>query len=300
MPFNFDLIERYKKLGVEHTTLIGGEPTLHPQLLDIISRFSDAEISCGIVSNGIRFDDQNFVKLIVKTGVSAVSISLLGPTEKIHDDLTQNNGSFKKAINGINNLINYDIKVNVLTTINELNEHYLEKIILLSDSFDVEFHSFNICTPTLDDPQGQLTITPKKAIEIIERIYKMLGEVKTKLRITTPLPLCIFDSNKILKYMEKNIISPNSICQVFTGKAFAVHLDGKIYPCTHITNLPMGNIFDLNMKNYIEYWNNGYPLEIRKKFWKYPSVKCVKCDKWGNCVGGCPLMWLKYDPRNVI
>jgi len=33
---------------------------------------------------------------------------------------------------------------------------------------------------------------------------------------------------------------------------------------------------------------------------KLPSSKCSTCETWGDCIGGCPLIWLKFNPKEEL
>ena len=48
-------------------------------------------------------------------------------------------------------------------------------------------------------------------------------------------------------------------------------------------------------------WEEG---TAHKKFietvWKYPTEHCKSCSLWGKCVGGCPLLWLEFNPKDFI
>lgn len=102
--------------------LSGGEPTLHPQLFDIIDELKPFGI--GIVSNGLLLTDKDFCSSLVKhldygTGVVPIGLSY-------HDNLL----TLKLALD---NISNENVKTSsVLFVVDKLNElEYIKKMILL-------------------------------------------------------------------------------------------------------------------------------------------------------------------------
>ena len=47
-----------------------------------------------------------------------------------------------------------------------------------------------------------------------------------------------------------------------------------------------------------------FKSERVKKFFAqvrtYPSKKCIDCEVFEDCAGGCPLLWTVYSPDSVI
>lgn len=55
-----------KDLNIEKITLTGGEPLLHPEILDIVAgiRTTHPEVTLGMATNGMMFDEDKFSKII--------------------------------------------------------------------------------------------------------------------------------------------------------------------------------------------------------------------------------------------
>ncbi len=79
--------DAFKKLGKPLSVLItGGEPTLHPQLVNIIKRLKQLKIKTILVSNGITLTDQNIWPSVCAY-LDEIQISLRG-YKLLHDVLT--------------------------------------------------------------------------------------------------------------------------------------------------------------------------------------------------------------------
>jgi MoaA/NifB/PqqE/SkfB family radical SAM enzyme len=77
----------------------GGEPLLHPKIIDCIKYVKSSGLNCSLVTNGWLLE--RFAQDISSSGLNLLAVSVDG-TEKIHDKIRDKQGSFQKAIAGIN------------------------------------------------------------------------------------------------------------------------------------------------------------------------------------------------------
>jgi MoaA/NifB/PqqE/SkfB family radical SAM enzyme len=106
--------------------LTGGEPTIRPDILDIIyyikKKNDEAEIN--IFTNGRMFYYYNFAKKIVNSGVFKYIIPLHGSKPEVHDRVTKVPGSFRQTVKGIENLLILGARVDIRIVTHKLN--YIE------------------------------------------------------------------------------------------------------------------------------------------------------------------------------
>lgn len=125
-----DLI-RGRKSGAIQAILSGGEPTVHPDFLAIVSLARNLGFqNIQVISNGRMFMYKNFLNAAVKAGLSEVTFSMHGHNEQLHDSQTQVKGSFKQALSGLKNALDIDgLIVNIDVVINKINVRQLHTII---------------------------------------------------------------------------------------------------------------------------------------------------------------------------
>jgi sulfatase maturation enzyme AslB (radical SAM superfamily) len=116
-PYLMDkVLERVERRGeilknnpTEIIHFTGGEPTIHPQFLEVIKkvrkRFPKNKIV--IATNGRRFTYQNFTKSLFKINNIRLEIVLHGPNKKLHDGITRTPGSFEQTMKGLENIFKY-------------------------------------------------------------------------------------------------------------------------------------------------------------------------------------------------
>ena len=101
---------------------MGGEFTLHPDIFKIVKLAKLLGFkTIHIISNGRKYNDENFLKQLIKNGVNRFSVSIHSHKPEIEDYLTQRPGGFEEKIQGLKNLVKLKQQVSVNLVINNLN-----------------------------------------------------------------------------------------------------------------------------------------------------------------------------------
>ncbi|MBI3297194.1 MAG: radical SAM protein [Elusimicrobia bacterium] len=106
----------------DSVVLTGGEPTLYPYLPELIrlARFLGYR-RVQVQSNGRRFSDPAYCRLIAAAGADEFALSIHGSTPEVHDALTRAPGSFAAVWAGIVNLLALGLPVLANTVITRAN-----------------------------------------------------------------------------------------------------------------------------------------------------------------------------------
>lgn len=103
--------------------------------------------------------------------------------------------------------------------------------------------------------------------------------------------------------LNAKVIPNKTHCQLFSGSGIVFEPDGLVTPCTHWVNLGLFRASDENgrfsLKGKLDKkWmdEDGDRMKFANKLQRYPSDNCKLCSLWGKCLGGCPLLWNKFDP----
>ncbi|GEM_PF-2340527 len=133
IPLNhiFAELRKGRKSGANRAILSGGEPTLHPGLINIITTARKIGYDhIQIITNGRMFAYKNFLTNCLASGLSEVTFSIHGHTEKLHDRLTGVNGSYRQTMQALKNAFREkNLIVSVDIVVNKLNVKYLKTII---------------------------------------------------------------------------------------------------------------------------------------------------------------------------
>ncbi|MFH1510431.1 MAG: radical SAM protein [Candidatus Woesearchaeota archaeon] len=132
------------KNGAKRLLLQGGEPTLHPNIIEIIKFAKDLGFEVVLFTNGRLFAYPDFSRKILAAGLDRVTFSILGNTSQCHDSITQAKGSFDQALKGIRNALTVldSSKISNSCVIIKGNYQYLCDIMQLMAYIGVKMNHF--------------------------------------------------------------------------------------------------------------------------------------------------------------
>jgi MoaA/NifB/PqqE/SkfB family radical SAM enzyme len=100
------ILREHRAAGTDQLDIDGGEPTLHPKLVDAIRLAREIGYrSINVTSNGRLLRDPALMSGLLDSGVTHVLISLHGATAAVHDAATDTPGSFAQTLAGIDTLM---------------------------------------------------------------------------------------------------------------------------------------------------------------------------------------------------
>jgi MoaA/NifB/PqqE/SkfB family radical SAM enzyme len=162
--------------------LTGGEPTLHPQFLNILKyltqNFPKQKIT--LLTNGRRFLYKDFTKKVLEINDDFdIDVSLHGPTAYIYDKITRVSDSFKQTIKGLENLLFYKNKqtIGIRFVITKLSYKYIAQFL---EMVKRHFPSIDKIIFLFWEPEGQ-------AIKNLETVKITYNQVRPYLEKIQPL-----------------------------------------------------------------------------------------------------------------
>lgn len=110
--------------------IIGGEPTLYPYLINVISAAKKIGYKIiQLVTNGIKLHDFKFVKKLKEAGLNSITFSVHSSISTKHDSIVGVGGAFHKIKKAIENAIKLEIYVNIGTAVTSLNYKDIPEIV---------------------------------------------------------------------------------------------------------------------------------------------------------------------------
>jgi len=183
----------------------------------------------GILTNGRMFSYSPLLEKLVKNDLRYVYISLLGSTEKIHNNIIKSQG-FNQTIKGIKNILKYkniECKVNVTVVSKNIND--LKNIVDLAESIGIRKLKFS-SVDCKGNVYNDITMIPKLS-ETVRKIKEAIDYALNKnvTIYTSDLPLCLIKGyEQYIDNLETNGIV--AMTEISEEEIFPVDNDDKIKP----------------------------------------------------------------------
>jgi len=129
------LLDDLSEFGCPVVLFSGGEPLMHPHLIELASYAVEKGMRAVISTNGTLIT-REIARDLKAIGLSYVGISLDG-MEEIHDRFRGFKGAFKGALEGVENAQNEGIKVGLRFTINRINYREIPAIFDLIEEREI-------------------------------------------------------------------------------------------------------------------------------------------------------------------
>lgn len=117
--------------GFSSVDFVHREPTDNPNIPHFIAAAAKRGFSViRLTTNGRRLSRMDYLRTLVENGLTAVTISCHGHTDRIHDTLTATEGSFRETVQGLRNVaelrrLGSEIRFVTTTVVTKLNDHHV-------------------------------------------------------------------------------------------------------------------------------------------------------------------------------
>lgn len=176
----------------DELVLTGGEPTIHPRIVELVSEARAMGYKqIQVQTNGRRLAYDTFVDSLVEAGATEFSPALHGPTADIHDRLTRAPGSFRQTVAGIRNVRKRGLPIVTNSVVVRENVRYLPALTEVLGQLGVgqaqlafvhpvgtAFELFDAVVPRLSEVVGPIRLSKNVAARYGMRL------------VTEAVPLC--------------------------------------------------------------------------------------------------------------
>lgn len=192
-----EILDEHRAKGIENVDFDGGEPMLHPGILDVVAHAAAVGFrQINVTSNGRRLSDPDLASGLVESGVTSILISLHGDTAPVHDAITKTAGSFDETVAGIDNVMRFialsgrsmDFGVNVTVCVNNL-DHVVGLARMMADR-GVPKMNFQFLTPF---GAASVGLVPDPA-QAARQVQSAIDAVSDRMRIyVVNAQMCLFE-----------------------------------------------------------------------------------------------------------
>lgn len=162
----------------------GGEPLLREDIFELISYAREVGLRPNLATNATMITPK-IAELLKINGITLVSVSIYGSSERTHDEFCGYKGSFKKVLNGIKCLKAVGIDVQINTTVTKKNLFELEDICnFASLQGAVAYHIFFLVPTGRGRYLEGDEIGPSEFESAFNRMYDMFMRVPFRIKAT--------------------------------------------------------------------------------------------------------------------
>ena len=264
IPFEIikNVIDDAKNLGCKTVCLSGGEPFLHPQILDIISYIAKQQLICYVYTSGIYMKDEVYSSLpneyieAIRGMVDKVIFNVEADSSALYDQIMGTDvGGFDMMKKSINDCVSSGLVVETHVVPMQVNFKHLKSIFEMCYQLGVS--KVSILRLVLQgralENLSLVKLSGKDNWEVTKLIKALNESYKGKVRIGLP-------------YSDSN-------CRIYCKAAsdkINVRYDGNVYPCEvfkdDLLNAKLGCEPDNVWKDsfYDLYQNSPYLNVVRK------------------------------------
>lgn len=275
------LIDQMAEVGIKKITLTGGEPTLRPELAEIIHRLINYGINVLLPINSHSMSDKLAQKLR-DSGLEKVQVKLDAANSKTQDMLSRVRGSHKKLINGIETLKRHSFTITTVAVVTSWNIKEIPDVIKICANLGVSEVQPRVYTAGIWALNGRggeyLNPSCESILWLEKRIRELQENYKGIMKISSL-------NSSILRKKEK---SEMPTCPGFISTCTILE-NGLVVPCEMVADFSNEFIIgDVRKEPLIDIWNSEKAKRwaLRKDFQFLEP--CSSCDEFDRCKGGCP------------
>jgi len=258
------VIDKLSALGVFSLSFGGGEPTLHPRILEIAEYARQKQVLPNMTTNGLTMTEQ-FAKECSVFGNVHFSIHKLQDMNHVFQAIN----IYRKATGkkpGLNLLLTTETLPHLDDILTSARTAGIKKVLFLRYKTTVK----NIDTQEL---------SPDKELEELPIRLKKLN--KSNLRLMFLFDCSLFEVMAEQGYSDMKTYQKYDSRGCFGGNSYiAIDVDGMYKPCS-FWHESIGSLLDLNFDNWIHDTGLNRFRNMRK------SESCAHCEFEKLCNGGC-------------
>ncbi len=260
---------------VPTVSFTGGEPTLRPDLPELVAYAKSRRLRTNLITNGLRCGDEGYVDRLAEVGLDSAQVSLEAADSATHDAIVGREGAWRRTVRGLTQLKTANIHVHTNTTINRLNRDGLLDLVDFLGSLEQQYLSMNMVIRT-GDAVGSMEVGYREIGELILPVKERAEELGMRLVWYSPVPLCLF--NPVAHGLG------SQSCSAADG-LLSIAPDGSVLPCSSFEQ-GVGNLL---REPFERIWNRRATRYWRGKEFLPPC--CRECALSALCCGACPLYW---------
>ncbi|GAA2018798.1 mycofactocin radical SAM maturase [Catenulispora yoronensis] len=275
LPQIVTTLETWRRMGSSKLTILGGEPTTHPDFIDSIRLARKMGFEDVITTTNAQKPAAKKFAQMEPADFAYVQVSLDGGSAGTNDAI-RGPGTFDTALETCAQIAERGFDVRIICTVNKANEGDALDLLRIADEVGVSLVKFHVFS-TIGAGHGNadMAMTPPEWVEFCDRLAQAAPEYKTKAWYQPTYTR--------RDQMERYAAEGYQGCIGRTLDRISVFPDGRAYVCSYLfdTDLHFANMVDGQVR--INTGANEFDLFTKP----LSTFSCGGC-KAAACLGGCP------------
>jgi pyrroloquinoline quinone biosynthesis protein E len=273
------IVEEGSEAGVFQIALGGGEPLLHPKLIDMVRLARQSGIVPNITTNG-NFLTAETASALKEAGLGQIQISLNGANEGMNSATRPN---FRSALKAIEVCKKVGLRSGINFLLTQSNVSDLEAVISLGVEMGVATVNILRPKPPTEDENWleRESLTATEYLDVQRRLRKLKVAEPTRITIDASLTF-------LLTHHPSDLLFRRGIWGCTAGRRFVTVTEkGDILPCSHV------RWSDTGEGRVMQAWWNSNVLDKFRKLEDIIRGPCRVCEHLGVC-RGCPSVTMAF------
>jgi MoaA/NifB/PqqE/SkfB family radical SAM enzyme len=266
----------------------GGEPFMHPDILQILEHAKGLGIACGVNTNFTLLNEQTVDKLVA-LGLDHLTVSIWAGSAEIYKALHPNKSEedfyrIREMLTRLNSLKERAPDIKIYNVICNLNYRQIREMLEFARSTKCEFVEFTV-VDTMPGATDKLILSPEEGRCVLEQFKELRGEyidpsngLRPKILNLETFLRRVANLDAQTAQYDSNFID-NMPCYI--GWLFArIMPNGDVNSCLKSHRFPVGNI---HRQSFQEIWNSSAQIYFRQK-----TLKLRKDDSFFSLIGNDP------------
>ena len=283
------LIDELYKMGAEYIYFAGGgEPCMHPQIMDILKHTKKIGLTCYVNTN-FTLIDEAAVKNLIDLKVDHLTVSVWAGTPRVYAATHPNKNEeafhrLKKMLTLLNKIKRKSPIIKIYNVIFNMNYHDIEAMMEFALETNSETVEFTVID-TIPGKTDRLLLNDKETAQLLEKC-KRLKEAyqnngfKNKVQILglDQFMRRISNADAISAEYDSDFIGSRPC---YVGWGFTrILADGNVNSCLKSHRFPVGNILNQDFKDI---WNGSLQRCFREK-----TIQVNKDQSFFSMIGNDP------------
>ena len=270
---NFDLSDL-------RLSVTGGEPMLYPHFYELMSYANQLGFRWGMTSNATLITKEAAKKLH-ECGMRTISVSIDG-LEETHDRQRRRKGSWRRAMEGIQNLIDEGgfRVIQVTSVMNHQNLGELDAMYRIFEKMEIDSWRVIGIEPigrALDYPEMLLTREDQR------RLFEFIREKRLQ-----QMPVTYGCSHYLGLDLEREVRRWYFLCNAGVYVA-GIRVNGDIGACLDIEAREETIQGNVRTDSFTDVWNNRFEIFRQRLSKRNETCQACPAEKW--CAGGAFHSW---------